>query len=98
MLECGVELVADLAATVRHAQNIVQADGSDDDPRVGFKEDIKRIRGIIPMRDHTHILEWPADAPGSENKGTCRLIAFKEFTVAALESQNLVRVIRGQYF
>ncbi len=36
MLECGVELVADLAAAVRHAQNIVQADGSDDDPRVGF--------------------------------------------------------------
>ena len=35
---------------------------------------------------------------GQKIRGTCRLIAFKELTVAALESQNLVRVIRGQYF
>ena len=50
------------------------------------------------MRDHTHILDGLLMRRGQKIRGTCRLIAFKEFTVAALESQNLVRVIRVSIF
>ena len=76
----------------------MQADGSDDEPRVGFQEDIKTDRCTFPCEVILTFQNGLLVRRGQKIGGTRRLIALKELTVAALESQDVVRVVGGQYF